>query len=489
MTQSNLVDSGSNTPLRGPKWLQRLQEPQPRHARITDLIVGLVVMLTLGLPISLDQDWQVYFDWRLLASWLPYTVAMVTRRTFPWPSLLLVTFGFNIKLLVGAPPSFGDLAILVVLFSCAANGSRLRIWLSGIAAVVFPLLEAIYLSLFPVNLPMLRDYAGSGFYGSSAFLVTSLIFSLPLVLVTLLVWLAGMVQRVQIQAHQLTHSAELAEIEYQRTQEQLIVEQERNQIARDMHDVVAHSLAVVVAQADGGRYLMKRDPQKAGPVLETISETAREALADVRGLLAQLRHTQGEGPSKGIDDIPAVIDRIRAAGLRLDLQVVGVRKPIGAIAELAVYRVVQEALTNALKYGDRRSATCLEAHWEDKLRIIVRNRIADVPKIKAGGGHGLIGMRERLLAVGGDASAGLEGCEWVVRAEAPYVSPTATLECDLPTDPGAYVTGEHPPVHEPLQMPVPVISTTRREAAPHPPLQHTQSIVDDVTVPRAPSQK
>lgn len=476
MTQSSLVDSASKPITRGPMWLQHLQEPQPRHARLTDLIVGLVVMLTIGLPLTIDQNWQLLLDWRLVASWVPYTLALVSRRTFPWPSFLLITFGFNIKLLLGAPPSFGDLAILVVLFSCAANGTTLRIWLSGIAAVVFPLLEAIFLSLFPLNIPGLREYAGNGFYGSTTFFFTTLIFALPLVLVTLLVWLAGMVQRVQIRAHQLTHSAELAEFEYQRTQEQLIVEQERNQIARDMHDVIAHSLAVVVAQADGGRYLMKLDPQKAEPVLSTISETAREALADVRGLLAQLRHTQGEGPSKGIGDIPAVLDRIRAAGLKLDVKIVGVRQPIGAIAELAVFRVVQESLTNALKYGDSRGVTYLEARWEDCLRIIVRNRIADVPKINAGGGHGLIGMRERLLAVGGDTSAGLEGCEWVVRAQAPYVSSSTSLECDLPTDPGTYVTGEHEPVHA-------KVAASQRAFAPTPP------IVEEITAQIAPSQK
>lgn len=483
--QSSLVDSGSDSVLRGPRWLRRLAEPQPRHVRLTDLIVGLVVMLTIGLPLSLAEDWQVFLDWRLVASWVPYTLALVTRRTFPWPSFLLITFGFNIKLLLGAPPSFGDLAILVVLFSCAANGSRLRVWLSGIAAVVFPLLEAIYLSLFPVNLPGVREFAGDGFYGTTAFFFTSLIFALPLVLVALLVWLAGMVQRVQVRAHRLTHAAELAEIEYQRTQEQLIVEQERNQIARDMHDVVAHSLAVVVAQADGGRYLMKRDPEKAGPVLETISETAREALADVRGLLAQLRHTQGEGPSKGLDDIPAVLDRIRAAGLRLDVQVVGVRRPIGAIAELAVFRLIQEALTNALKYGDRKSVTSLEARWEDKLRLIVRNRIADVPKITAGGGHGLIGMRERLLAVGGDASAGLEGCEWVVRAEAPYLPSTPGIESDPRTDPGGAPAGEPSTLraHRPTPTGEAAGAAAGAAAGENPP------IVEQTTAPRAPSQK
>ncbi|MDJ1369818.1 sensor histidine kinase [Gulosibacter molinativorax] len=455
-----MVDSGSEPVFRAPSWFCHVQEEQPRHAVLTDVLVGLVLMLTVGLPLSINQNWQIFFDWRLLASWVPFTLAIITRRTCPWPSLVLLTFGFNIKLLVGAPPSFGDIAILMVLFSCAANGSRLRIWLSGIMAVVFPLLEAVYLALFPVDIPGLRDFAGAGFYGSSAFFFSLLIFSVPLVLGTVVVWLAGMVQRVQIQAHQLTHSAELAEIEYQRTQEQLIVEQERNRIARDMHDVVAHSLAVVVAQADGGRYLMKADPNKAEPVLSTISETAREALADVRGLLGQLRHTQGEGPSKGIDDIPAVLDRIRAAGLRVDVNVVGVRKPIGAIAELAVFRVVQEALTNALKYGDNKTPTALEIRWEDKLYLIVRNRVADVPKISASGGHGIIGMRERLLAVGGEASAGMEGCEWVVRAQAPYVSPAANVECDLPTDPESYVTGEHEPVRAEIPPRVEVTHAT-----------------------------
>lgn len=426
MTPSSSAVSASDPGGRLPRWMRDWAREQPRHVWLTDLVVGLVVMATVGVPVSIHADWSLAFDWAVLASWVPATIGLCLRRVAPWPAMLLVTLGFNVKLLLGVGPHFSDVAMLVVLYSLAANGSRLLMWLSGAAAVVLPLVQSVYLSLFPVDLPFLDQYAGNGFYGTGVFLLTALIFALPLTLISMIVWLAGVVQRVQITAGRLSHSAELAELEYQRTQEQLFVEQERNRIARDIHDVIAHSLAVVVAQADGGRYLMKVDPKKAEPVLETISDTAREALGDVRNLLGQLRHTQGEGPQKALCDIPGMVERIGAAGLRVDFEELGEPQHIGAIAELAVYRLVQEALTNALKYSEPNRTTSLRMEWgPDRLRIRARNRIAEQPRINAGSGHGLTGMRERLLAVGGETYAGAEGADWVVGAEVPYIAPGA----------------------------------------------------------------
>ncbi|MGC4015818.1 MAG: histidine kinase [Luteolibacter sp.] len=131
------------------------------------------------------------------------------------------------------------------------------------------------------------------------------------------------------------------------------MEVERVRIARDMHDVVAHSLAVVVAQADGARYAASTDPDAASRALETIGSTARSALADVRLLLIQLRHSESEGPQPQLTDLEALYTQVRAAGvnLRVAVEPLPVTTPPAAV-QLAVYRILQEALTNALRHGD-----------------------------------------------------------------------------------------------------------------------------------------
>jgi signal transduction histidine kinase len=270
-------------------------------------------------------------------------------------------------------------------------------------------------------MPFVSVVGGDAVLNFDTFLVNFSISAVPLILVSVLSWVGGAVQRMQMSTSRYAHSAQIAELEYQRAAEQLVVEQERSQIARDMHDVVAHSLAVVVAQADGGRYLMRSSPQAVEPVLATISETARDALVDVRGLLSQLRHTQAETERKTLDDLPPLVARIRAAGLNLQTTVIGERRPLGANAEVAIYRLVQESLTNALKYGDGRYPTQLVSKWSDHYEITVRNRIAKKPKFQSGSRHGIVGMRERLAVVGGTVTASAQGDTWVVHASLPFV--------------------------------------------------------------------
>jgi signal transduction histidine kinase len=208
---------------------------------------------------------------------------------------------------------------------------------------------------------------------------------------------------------QLAQRAKLAE---------LAAADERARIARELHDVVAHSLSVVIAQADGARYAAASEPAAATQALETIGATARSALADVRLLLAQLRHSEGAGPQPTLADLEGLYADVRAAGLDLavDVDPAPASEP-GAGVQLAVFRILQEALTNALRHGDGTKVDVALAWHPDRVELEVRNGVGSSPR--ADGGHGLVGMRERAQLAGGALAAGVEGERFVVRARLP----------------------------------------------------------------------
>lgn len=193
-----------------------------------------------------------------------------------------------------------------------------------------------------------------------------------------------------------------------RAQVQTGLEQERTRIAADMHDLVAHTWAVVAAQADGARYSLGRPggEEKAAAALDLIAETARGSIGDLRELLAELRYEQ---PASGSQD--ALLERMRAAGMDLRLVRHGEPHPGGR-------RLLGEALTNALKHGDLAHPVVVEEDWRDGYRLVVRNRVrggAAAP----GTGSGLTGLQERVARTGGSFSAGRDGTDWVLVAEVP----------------------------------------------------------------------
>ncbi|GFZ87440.1 sensor histidine kinase [Nesterenkonia alkaliphila] len=144
-------------------------------------------------------------------------------------------------------------------------------------------------------------------------------------------------------------------LERERDQEaQLAADAERMRIAREMHDVVSHSMSVMIAQADGGRYVLQADPARAGQAFETIGETGREALTELRRMLGVLRE-EGEQklrPAPGIESIPQLVADVQASGLPVELHIAHASlPPMNEGVELAIYRIAQEALTNTLKHG------------------------------------------------------------------------------------------------------------------------------------------
>ena len=227
------------------------------------------------------------------------------------------------------------------------------------------------------------------------------------------------------------NDAARAEREAARAERDIAVEQERNRIARDMHDVVAHSLAVVIAQADGARYAARVDPTSVDGALTTIATTAREALGDVRVLLGQLRHSQGEAPQPALGDLDRLLDQMRGSGLTVDLLVTGEPQVLGTNRQLAVFRIVQESLTNVLRHGAVDQPVGLHFDWRyEALHLVISNvvrpptRPLDTSGDERRGGHGLDGMRERATLAGCSLTTQNADGRFVVHAIVPTLALT-----------------------------------------------------------------
>lgn len=202
---------------------------------------------------------------------------------------------------------------------------------------------------------------------------------------------------------------------------------ERARIAREMHDVVAHSLAVIVRQADGGRFAVAGDPRRAGEVLAAVAATGREALADMRAAVGVLRGDatpDDDVAQSTVDDVPGLVQRLRDTGLQVSLRTTGDAAALDRATSLAAFRVVQEALTNVVKHAGGGAAATVRLDWcTTGLDIAVTDDGGGAfedsgtpPDIRTGTtgrnggagtapGRGLIGMRERVALVGGRLSA------------------------------------------------------------------------------------
>lgn len=210
-----------------------------------------------------------------------------------------------------------------------------------------------------------------------------------------------------------------------RARAELAAVSERNRIAREMHDIVAHSLTVVIAQADGGRFAGRDNPQQALNALETISSVGREALSQMRGLLSVLRETDDRDvtATPGIESVGTLIHEAQLAGLDIHYEVVGEPQALDESRSLSVFRIVQECLTNVLKHaGTTRAWVVMD--WSDPsvVRIKVDNEAGEALVDTQSTGKGLVGVRERALIHGGRARWGASISYvggWYVEAEIP----------------------------------------------------------------------
>ena len=234
--------------------------------------------------------------------------------------------------------------------------------------------------------------------------------TLPELLFTLLLpiaaWMLGTVARLYRERADAL-AARTADLERRRTADAArAVAEERARIARDLHDVLAHAVSVIVVQAEAGPLVVRSDPDRAERVFDAIADSGRDAMAQLRRSLGVLK-TAGDvaalAPQPTVADVPALVERVRATGLDVVLETAGAPVAMPADAELAAYRIVQEGLTNTVKHAAAASATVALTWWPDGLALEVRDDgRGGAPRA----GQGLTGIAERAAACGGTASAG-----------------------------------------------------------------------------------
>jgi signal transduction histidine kinase len=218
-------------------------------------------------------------------------------------------------------------------------------------------------------------------------------------------------------------SERTAELEHEReAHAQAVVAAERARIARELHDVVAHSISVMGVQAGAVRRLLPPEQVEQREALLSVEGTGRRALAEMRRMLGILRRSDDEvahAPPPSLADVESLIRQVREAGLHVDLRIEGDPVPLGPGVDVSAYRIVQEALTNSLKHAGRARATVVVRYLDRALELEVVDDGRGAAQ-NGSGGNGLIGMRERVALYGGELRTGSElGRGYAVRARLP----------------------------------------------------------------------
>jgi signal transduction histidine kinase len=360
------------------------------HPLATDALLAAVLL-------ALSTVWLVGSPFAGPRATVVQTVlvaAVAARRAWPSGIFLLVCAVAFGQWLLGFP-LIGDGALLITLYTVAAHESRIR-----------TLLAAGLLEAGAVMATLKWEPAGTTLR-SLLFLSATVVAALFAGLAAAsgsryLAWMDERARRLAVERDQQATIAAAAE---------------RTRIARELHDIVSHSLSVVITLADAAAVVSRSGPGREA--ITEASEAGRRALSDMRAMLGVLRTDDppaGPAPLPGVSQLGALAERVRATGLAVELGTEGTPFPLGAAAELTVYRIVQEALTNTIRHAGARHAWVTIRYDAPSVAV----RITDDGTAAAPGrhpGHGINGMRERAALHGGDVSAGpAPGGGWIVSA-------------------------------------------------------------------------
>ncbi|MET8383973.1 sensor histidine kinase [Streptosporangium canum] len=370
----------------------RLRARSRRHPGVVDALwlapfmlasLGTLAMIAFG-PDSYKGGLGF---WVYPVMGLVLVAPLFWRRSRPLTVFAIVSVASFGQWLAGVDPLPFNVAVLIAMYAVASLRS-LR-W-----AVAAGLVAELGLALSFGR--MTTDPDPTSFASASVFVVA--------------IWIAGIYANTRRRyLESLEERAERAEHERDQ-QARLAAAAERARIARELHDVVAHNVSVIIVQADGAGYAIDSDPEQARMAMQAIAATGRQALAEMRRMVGVLR-TDGVAveeyaPQPSLSQLDELVAQVRSSGLPVDLRVVGVPQELPEGEQLTVYRIVQEALTNTLKHGGPGASATVEMEYgvrELLLRVTDDGRGAAAPGRP--GGHGLVGMRERAAMFGGSIEA------------------------------------------------------------------------------------
>ncbi|MDP2773182.1 MAG: histidine kinase [Nocardioides sp.] len=376
---------------------------------LPDVALGLAVGILGLVEINQMAFFYGHVALALVLVVLGTAVAVGLSRALPGVALALVWFTCVVQVLTGSPIILIQLTIGVVAFGTARWGSRATLIASALsipaAAVLAALLFLSESYLYGFGGGNLRELVRAAYNVSDSWQVGAVVIGVAVLGAP---WLAGLALRFMARAQasevsQVAAEEEAARAVHESEQAREIarLREEQTRLARDVHDVVGHSLAVILAQAESAQYLDDVDTQKLKVTMENIATSARSSLQDVRQVLTPAASTEAPR-SAALEDL---IAGVRASGHEVVSSEVGTPQPLPPELEVVAFRVLQEMLTNAIKHGQRDEPVFVERHWPDgswvgelriEVRNVVRTGVADTPP-----GQGLDGMRRRLEAVGG----------------------------------------------------------------------------------------
>ena len=396
-----------------------------RHPMLVDGVLALLIGL-------LSVGDMVERPWPAVPVTLLMVVPVVLRRRIPVWAFVITQVSVIWQLMDGRAVG-SDVALLVLIYTVAAYRPRrdsavvLALYSAGsiIAAITWGPVRGI-------DLVELIGFVSVLFFGSAV-----------------IAWVLSDSMRYR-RGYYAALEDRAARLEAERhAQAGIAAAAERARIARELHDVVAHHVSVMVVQADGARYALRADPGRAEAALDAISGTGRQALAEMRRLLGVLRASGDQAalaPVPGLGELRELLDQARAAGLEVSYTLTGNPRPLSEGAELAAYRVVQESLTNTRKHAGLAASACVTLRYEPAGLTVEITDDGIAGPAGDTGGHGLAGMRERIAMYGGTVQAGrLPGGGFAVTAHLPCPNagqkPPATEPAG--SEPAA---GAHPPV-------------------------------------------
>ncbi|MER6301172.1 sensor histidine kinase [Kitasatospora sp. NPDC001539] len=388
--------------------MHRLNAWLRRHPMVVDAAWASIVLLLGLLPASESASGPQFDAALLIAVVLP--LLMVFRRRFPDVTVAGATGVALAQVAADIDPGGSAIAYLVFAYTGAAFGQK---WTSRLAlAAGLAAGPLTFWQLNPMKTELRAGEAHTRPYSIGEAVLITLLMSTPFILC----WAWGRLTRVR-RAYLTELEDRAARLERERdAQAKVAVAAERARIARELHDVVAHNVSVMIVQADGAAYVLDNSPQQAKQALGTIASTGRQALVEMRRLLGVLRTsdtTEEYVPQPGVEELPELLEQVRTAGLRVDYATSGHPRELPRGVELTVYRIVQEALTNVRKHGgpDVHARVAVD-FGERELAVLVEDdgRGSTDEQLAAGGadglGHGLIGMRERVGMVSGSLDVG-----------------------------------------------------------------------------------